>query len=57
MRLIEWEVAEDGHEEQIIIPKEKREHKKLVKKISLRYKKNVDRVIVKTLTYGKTTMS
>ena len=25
MRLIEWEVAEDGYEEQIIIPKEKRE--------------------------------
>ena len=24
MRLIEWEVAEDGYEEQIIIPKEKR---------------------------------
>ena len=23
MRLIEWEVAEDGYEEQIIIPKEK----------------------------------
>ena len=25
MRLIEWEVAEDGYEEQIIIPKEKRD--------------------------------
>ena len=25
MRLIEWEAAEDGYEEQIIIPKEKRE--------------------------------
>ena len=25
MRLIEWEVVEDGYEEQIIIPKEKRE--------------------------------
>ena len=25
MRLIEWEVAEDGYEEQINIPKEKRE--------------------------------
>ena len=25
MRLIEWEVAEDGYEEQIIIPKEERE--------------------------------
>jgi len=25
MRLIEWEVAEDGYEEQIIIAKEKRE--------------------------------
>ena len=25
MRLIEWEVAEDGYEEQIVIPKEKRE--------------------------------
>ena len=25
MRLIEWEVAEDGYEEQIIIPKGKRE--------------------------------
>ena len=25
MHLIEWEVAEDGYEEQIIIPKEKRE--------------------------------
>lgn len=24
MRLIEWEVAEDGYEEQIVIPKEKR---------------------------------
>ena len=24
MRLIEWEVAEDGYEEQIIIPKEQR---------------------------------
>ena len=25
MRLIEWEVPEDGYEEQIVIPKEKRE--------------------------------
>ncbi len=25
MRLIEWEVAEDGYEEQIVIPKEKRD--------------------------------
>ena len=25
MRLIEWEVAEDGYEEQIVIPKQKRE--------------------------------
>ena len=25
MRLIEWEVAEDGYEEQIIIPKEQRD--------------------------------
>ena len=25
MRLIEWEVAEDGYEEQIVIPNEKRE--------------------------------
>ncbi len=25
MRLIEWEVAEDGYEKQIIIPKEKKE--------------------------------
>jgi len=25
MQLIEWEVAEDGYEEQIIIPKEKRD--------------------------------
>jgi hypothetical protein len=25
MRLIEWEVAADGYEKQIIIPKEKRE--------------------------------
>ena len=25
MRLIEWEVSEDGYEEQIIIPKEKRD--------------------------------
>jgi len=25
MRLIEWEVAEDGYEEQIIIPKEERD--------------------------------
>jgi bifunctional DNA-binding transcriptional regulator/antitoxin component of YhaV-PrlF toxin-antitoxin module len=25
MRLIEWEVSEDGYEEQIVIPKEKRE--------------------------------
>jgi hypothetical protein len=25
MRLIEWEVAEDGYEEQIVIPKVKRE--------------------------------
>ena len=25
MRLIEWEVAEDGYEEQIVIPSEKRE--------------------------------
>jgi len=25
MQLIEWEVSEDGYEEQIIIPKEKRE--------------------------------
>ena len=24
MRLIEWEVSEDGYEEQIVIPKEKR---------------------------------
>ncbi len=24
MRLIEWEVAEDGYEEQIVIPSEKR---------------------------------
>ena len=25
MRLIEWEVSEDGYEEQIVIPKEKRD--------------------------------
>jgi len=25
MRLIEWEVSEDGYEEQIVIPKQKRE--------------------------------
>ena len=25
MRLIEWEVSEDGYEEQILIPKEKRD--------------------------------
>jgi len=25
MRLIEWEVAEDGYEEQIVIPNEKRD--------------------------------
>ena len=25
MRLIEWEVSEDGYEEQILIPKQKRE--------------------------------
>jgi len=25
MQLIEWEVAEDGYEEQIVIPKEKRD--------------------------------
>ena len=25
MRLIEWEVAEDGYKEQIVIPKEKRD--------------------------------
>ncbi len=25
MRLIEWEVPEDGYEEQIVIPKEKRD--------------------------------
>lgn len=25
MRLIEWEVAEDGYEEQVVIPKEKRD--------------------------------
>ena len=25
MRLIEWEVAEDGYEEQIVIPQEKRD--------------------------------
>ena len=25
MQLIEWEVSEDGYEEQIIIPKEKRD--------------------------------
>ncbi len=25
MRLIEWEVAEDGYEEQIVIPKDKRD--------------------------------
>ena len=25
MRLIEWEVAEDGYEEQILIPKEQRD--------------------------------
>lgn len=25
MRLIEWEVGEDGYEEQIVIPKEQRE--------------------------------
>ena len=25
MRLIEWEVAEDGYEEQIVIPKEERD--------------------------------
>ncbi len=25
MRLMEWEVAEDGYEEQIVIPKEKRD--------------------------------
>ncbi len=24
MRLIEWEVSQDGYEEQIVIPKEKR---------------------------------
>ena len=28
MRLIEWEVAEDGYEEQINIPKEQRDHAK-----------------------------
>ena len=25
MRLIEWEVSEDGYEEQIVFPKEKRD--------------------------------
>ena len=25
MRLIEWEVSDDGYEEQIVIPKEKRD--------------------------------
>ncbi len=25
MRLIEWEISEDGYEEQIVIPKEKRD--------------------------------
>ena len=25
MRLIEWELAEDGYEEQIVIPKDKRD--------------------------------
>ncbi len=30
MRLIEWEVAEDGYEEQIVIPKQKRVNPTLV---------------------------
>jgi hypothetical protein len=31
MRLIEWEVSEDGYEEQIVIPKEKRDRQNRVR--------------------------
>jgi len=52
MRLIEWEVGEDGYEEQIVIPKEQRELA-ATEGIGTEYKQKVT-VQITNLTTGET---